>query len=194
MQMRTALLGFALVGCGPALTTAIEAPARVPIADTGLGVGDTFDVRVFGEPDLSGTYRVGADGAVTFPLAGSIQVEGLGPEQVAERLAARLKDGILRNPQVTVLVKEQTSKKVHIIGQVTKPGTFTYTPSMSVVEAITIAGGFTPLAAKNDTTITRNEQGKKTIVRAPVADIGEGKAKNVYLKPGDIISVPERIF
>jgi polysaccharide export outer membrane protein len=63
-----------------------------------------------------------------------------------------------------------------------------------VVEAITVAGGFTPMAAKNDTTVTRSESGKKTIVKVPVADIGEGKAKNVYLRPGDIISVPERLF
>src|SRR5262249_19768172 len=98
------------------------------------------------------------------------------------------------NPQVTVLVKDQTSKKVFILGQVAKPGTFPYTPSMNVVEAITVAGGFTPLAAKNDTTLTRSEDGKKTTVKIPVEDIGQGKAKNVYLRPGDILSVPERIF
>ncbi|HVQ24116.1 MAG TPA: SLBB domain-containing protein, partial [Planctomycetota bacterium] len=87
-----------------------------------------------------------------------------------------------------------TSKKVYIIGQVSKPGTLTYTPSMSVVEAITLAGGFTALAAKNDTTVTRLERGEKTTTKIPVADISEGKAKNVYVRPGDIISVPERIF
>jgi polysaccharide export outer membrane protein len=65
---------------------------------------------------------------------------------------------------------------------------------MSVVEAITVAGGFTPLAAKNDTTLTRSEQGKKTTVKIPVEAIGEGRARNVYLRPGDIISVPERLF
>ena len=93
-----------------------------------------------------------------------------------------------------MLVKDQTSKKIYILGQVGHPGTYSYVPSMSVVEAITVAGGFTGLAAKNDTTITRSELGKKTIVRVPVADIGEGKAPNVYLRPGDIISIPERIF
>ena len=74
-----------------------------------------------------------------------------------------------------MLVKEQTSKKIYIIGQVGQAGTFTYTPSMSVVEAITLAGGFTPIAAKNDTTITRNEDGKKTIVKVPVDDIGRAR-------------------
>jgi polysaccharide export outer membrane protein len=165
-----------------------------PVADTTLGVGDTFEVRVFGEPDLTGTYRVGAEGSISFPLAGVIQVQGLDPQEVAKRIAAKLSEGILRNPQVSVLVKEQTSKKIYVIGQVTKPGTYTYSPSMSVVEAITVAGGFTPLASKNATTLTRHEQGKKITFRVPVETIGEGKAKNVFLQPGDIISVPERIF
>jgi polysaccharide export outer membrane protein len=165
-----------------------------PTADMTLGVGDTFDVRVFGEPELSGTYRVGPEGTITFPLAGVISVAGLEPQALAKRIADRLADGILRSPQVTVLVKEQTSKKVYVLGQVSKPGTLTFTPSMTVVEAITAAGGFTPMAAKNDTTITRTEAGQKTTVKVPVEDIGTGKARNVYLQPGDIISVPERLF
>src|SRR5439155_22573081 len=120
--------------------------------------------------------------------------DGLAAQAVATLSADKLREGILRDPQVTVLVKDQTSKKIYILGQVGHPGTYSYVPSMSVVEAITVAGGFTGLAAKNDTTITRSELGKKTIVRVPVADIGEGKAPNVYLRPGDIISIPERIF
>ncbi len=166
----------------------------IPTADTSLDVGDSFEVRVFGEADLSGVYRIGVQGEINFPLAGEIKVAGLDPQTIAKRIAERLAQGMLRNPQVSVFVKEQTSKKVYILGQVTKPGTFTYTPSMNVVEAITIAGGFTPLAAKNDTTLTRSENGKKSTVKIPVEDIGQGRARNVYLQPGDIISVPERIF
>jgi protein involved in polysaccharide export with SLBB domain len=184
---------FGCASCTPAVTTTIE-PPQIPVADTTLGVGDIFDVRVFGEADLSGTYRVSAEGTITFPLCGEIKVEGLEPQKVAQRIAQRLSDGILRNPQVSVLVKEQSSKKVYVLGQVTKPGTYTYAPSMSVVEAITIAGGFTPLAAKDDTTITRSENGIKTTSKVAVERIGLGKAKNVYLRPGDIISVPERLF
>jgi polysaccharide export outer membrane protein len=194
MPHRITLLLVFLAGCGPAVTSVVEQPVPVPAADTTLGIGDTFDVRVFGEPDLSGTYRVSAEGTINFPLAGEIKVDGLDPLHAARRIAERLSDGILRNPQVSVLVKELTSKKIYVIGQVARPGTIVYSPSMNVVEAITLSGGFTTVAAKNDTTITRFEDGRKTIVRVPVADIGEGKAKNVYLRPGDMISVPERIF
>jgi polysaccharide export outer membrane protein len=165
-----------------------------PTVDTSLGVGDNFEVRVFGEPDLSGLYKVGSEGNINFPLVGVLHVEGLDSQAVAKLLTDKLREGMLRDPQVTVLIKDQSSKKIFVIGQVGHPGTFSYTPAMNVVEAITVAGGFTGLAAKNDTTLTRLEQGKKTIVRVPVADIGEGKAPNVFLRPGDIISVPERIF
>jgi len=194
--MKMLCLAVCIVGaahCGPTTHTVVE-KSTVPVADTTLGVGDTFEVRVYGEPDLTGVYRVGANGSITFPLAGEIKVEGLDPQSVSKRIAEKLSDGILRNPQVTVMVKEQTSKKIHIIGQVQRPGTITYTPSMSVVEAITLSGGFTPLAAKNDTTVTRYHEGLKTIQKVPVEDIGQGKAQNVYLKPGDIINVPERLF
>ena len=187
-----ALCAFA--ACAPASRTVNEVPAVVPTVDTSLGIGDSFEVRVFGEPDLSGLYRVGSEGNITFPLVGDVHVDGLDAQAAARLIASKLKQGMLRDPQVTVLVKEQTSKKIYVLGQVGKPGTFTYTPSMSVVEAITIAGGFSALAAKNDTTLTRNESGKKTTMRIPVADIGEGRARNVYLQPGDIISVPERLF
>ncbi|MDB4968032.1 MAG: polysaccharide export protein [Myxococcales bacterium] len=193
---RAALLVFSvmLAACGPSTRTVVEQPLAAPTIDTSLGVGDSFEVRVFGEADLSGLFKVGVEGNITFPLVGVLHVEGLDAQAVSKLIADKLREGILRDPQVTVLIKEQTSKKIYVLGQVVHPGTFSYTPSMSVVEAITVAGGFTGLAAKNDTSVTRSELGKKTTVRVPVADIGEGKARNVYLRPGDIISVPERIF
>jgi protein involved in polysaccharide export with SLBB domain len=186
------LLLAGLAGCPRHSREAFEVPPTV--ADSSLGVGDTFEVRVFGEPDLTGNYRVGPEGNITFPLAGLIKVEGLGAQGAAKKIAEHLADGILRNPQVTVMVKEQTSKKVVVMGQVAKPGTYVYTPSMSILEAITAAGGFTQISAKNDTAITRVDKGIKTTTKIPAGDISEGKARNVYVRPGDIISVPERIF
>ncbi len=191
--LATAFLGV-LGGCGPSTKTIVEQPPPAVAVDITLDVGDSFDVKVYGESDLSGTYRVGGDGTITMPLAGVVKVLGLNQQDAAKRIAERLADGILRNPQVIVTIKELASKKIYVIGQVAKPGILSYTPLLSVLEAITTAGGFTPMAAKNDTTITRAEGGKKTTVKVPVEEIGEGKAKNFFLKPGDIINVPERIF
>lgn len=162
--------------------------------DSTLGVGDVFEVRVYGESELSAKHRVGADGTIDFPMIGSLKVAGLLPSQVAAQIAERLRDGILRSPQVSVYVHEHTSKKIHVIGQVAKPGTFPYTAGMNIVEAITQAGGFTPVSAKNGTTVTRIENGRKVIYHVRVGDIGDGLATNFQVRPGDIISVPERFF
>ena len=197
MSRCLAVIALSLCACGPSTKTSTPQDttlAAPPQIDTTFGVGDTFDVRVFGENDLSGTYKVGGEGNIDFPLIGIVHVQGLDPQSVAKLLAERLRQGILRDPQVTVLARDQNSKKVYIMGQVGKPGTLPYTPSMNVVEAITLAGGFTPLAAKNDTVVTRVDSGKKLILKVPAGDIGEGRARNFFLQPGDIISVPERIF
>jgi polysaccharide export outer membrane protein len=183
-----------LIGCGPAAQTVVEQPVQAPVVDPTLEPGDSFEVKVYGEPDLTANYRVSSEGTFDMPLAGVIKVQGLNQQAAAKRIGDRLRDGILRDPQVIVTFKELASKKITIMGQVAKPGTFSFTPLMSVLDGITGAGGFTPLAAKNDTTITRSEGGTKSIVKIPVEEISEGKAKNFFLKPGDIINVPERIF
>ena len=120
-----------------------------------LGPGDVFEVKVFQEKDLSGVYRVSSAGKINFPLIGYVDVAGLTPSEVANKLAALLEKDYLRNPQVDVFVKEYNSKKISVFGQVAKPGTFPYEEGMSVVEAISRAGGFTSMARTNDTTVTR---------------------------------------
>lgn len=181
------------LACVPPRTIAPPVELRATKSST-LDVGDVFDVRIFGENDLSGRYRVGGEGAIEFPLIGALKVAGLAPAEVGALIARRLRDGILRSPQVSIFVVEQVSKKVHILGQVAKPGTFAYAPGMNIVEAITQAGGFTPLAAKNSATVTRSESGHQVIYRVRAGDISDGTAANFFLRPGDIVSVPERFF
>lgn len=165
-----------------------------PEVDTTLGIGDMFDIRIYGEPDLSGTYRVSSSGTVTIPLAGEIEIVGLDPRKIEQKIADRLRQGILRNPQVTVMVKDQSSKRIVVLGQVARQGTLSYTPALTALEAITMSGGFTPLASKNSATLTRVEGGQKITIPLPLTDITAGRAKNIYLRPGDILNVPERIF
>ena len=183
-------------GCPHNPTLVVEPPTLTTPTpgERSLGPDDTFDVRVFGEPELSSTYRVGVDGTIDYPLIGQLRVEGLEPHQAANLIANKLAEKYLKNPQVSILVRDQPSKKVTVIGQVARPGTFSFSANMNIVELITVAGGFTPIAAKNETTITRTEGGKKISLKVPVGAIGEGKAKNILVRPGDIVSVPERIF
>jgi protein involved in polysaccharide export with SLBB domain len=159
-----------------------------------LGIDDVFEVRVFAEPDLSGAYRISADGTIDFPLIGRLSVIGMRSGDVQELITAKLKDGYLKNPQVSLLVKEWNSRKVSVMGQVAKPGAITYFPNMTIVDAIVAAGGFTAIASKNAVTLRREVRGGVESQNCPVADITEGRAPNVLLQPGDILVVEERLF
>lgn len=166
-----------------------------PPQRTALGPGDVFDIRVYGEKELTNTFRVSSEGTIDFPLLGVVSVSGKTPTEVAEAIGSGLKNGdFIKQPQVSIFVKEYSSKKVSVFGQVKEPGTFPYQEEMSVVEAISIAGGFTSMARKNDTIVIREIEGTKKKFKVPVEEIGQGKVSNFSLRPGDIIFVPERIF
>jgi protein involved in polysaccharide export with SLBB domain len=164
------------------------------LADDQVGVDDMFEVRVYGESELSGVYRVAVDGTIDFPLAGRVPVLGLRTGQIQQRLADRLRDGYLKNPQVTVLMKEWNSRKISVLGQVQKPGSVVYYPHMTIVDAIAQAGGFTGIAAKNSVSLRREAGGKVESHIYRVADITEGRSSNVLVLPGDVLVVEERLF
>ena len=182
-------------GCarGPATDSSAIAIPRESHDDR-LGVDDAFSVRVYGEPEMSGDYRVGTDGTIDFPLAGRIVVKGLGIGEIQQEIVDHLKGRYLLNPQVTVMVKEWNSRKVSVLGQVSRPGAVPYFPNMTIVDAIASAGGFTGVAAKNAVNLRREVTGKVETRTFPVADITEGRSPNVTILPGDVLVVQERLF
>lgn len=199
LRSRSAFAALLLVlGCVPRASQPAPAPPSslnvVDLAAATLGAGDVFEVRVFQEPDLSGAFQVGPQGDIIFPLCKRVVVGGLTANGAAEKLRACLSDGFMRNPQVSVLVKEYNSKKVFVFGEVQKPGTFPFEDGMSIVQALTLAGGFTRNAAQNSTSITRRVNGQEVKLKVNVQDIALGKAPNVTLEPGDIVYVPESMF
>ena len=159
-----------------------------------LGPGDVFEVKVYDEKELSGIYRVSSSGSISFPLIGKVHVEGMTSTDAADVIQGRLGEKYLRNPQVSIFIKEYNSKKISVFGQVNKPGTFKYEDNMSVTQAVSMAGGFTKMAAKDDTNVTRIEAGEEKKYPVPVESIAQGQAKNFYLQPGDIVYVPESIW
>jgi protein involved in polysaccharide export with SLBB domain len=167
---------------------------KVASSEDRIGLDDTFDVRVYGENDLSGTFRVATDGTIDFPLAGRIQVAGLRTGEIQQLLVAKLKDRYLKDPQVIVTVKDRNSQKISVLGQVAKPGQVGYYPNMTIVDAIASAGGFTGIAAKNSVNLRREVGGKIEMHVYPVADISEGRSQNVMVQPGDVLVVDERVF
>jgi protein involved in polysaccharide export with SLBB domain len=185
------------VGCAHNAPTAQSPDALEPeqaLADDQVGIDDMFDVRVYGEPDLSGSYRVATDGTIDFPLAGRIPVLGLRTGEIQARLRDRLKQGYMKDPQITVLMKEWNSRKISVLGQVQRPGSVPYHPHMTIVDAIALAGGFTGIAAKNSVSLRREAAGRVESHMYRVADITEGRSANVLVLPGDVLVVEERLF
>jgi polysaccharide export outer membrane protein len=159
-----------------------------------VGIDDTFDVRVYGEADLTGTFRIATDGTVDYPLAGRIHVAGLRTGEIQQLLVGKLKDRYLKDPQVVVTIKDRNSQKISVLGQVAKPGQVAYYPNMTIVDAIANAGGFTGIAAKNSVNLRREVGGNIQTRVYPVADISEGRSANVLVLPGDVLVVDERVF
>jgi protein involved in polysaccharide export with SLBB domain len=191
------LFSGSLAGCAFLKREPPPAPAVddvLVVFDERLGVDDVFEIRVVGESDLSGSYRVGSDGTIDFPYIGRVQVLGLRPNELQEEVTRRLRAGYYRNPQVAVLVKEWNSRKLVVLGKVQKPGPVSYFPKMTIVDAIAAAGGFADTAAKNSVRLRREQKGKVETRSYPVADISEGRFPNVVMLPGDVIVVDERLF
>ena len=193
MPDRAVIAALLIAGCGGGSGT-VRPPTTQE--DTTLGAGDVFSVRVYAQEQLSGRYRVATDGTIDFPFIGRTEVAGLEPPEVADLLARRLKEGeYLVDPHVSILVEEYNSKRVSVVGAVDQPGTFPLTPGMTVLRAITTAGGFTALASQNSTVVTRHTadgERRRYVVRA--GDVSEGQAPDFVLQPNDIIYVPERVF
>jgi protein involved in polysaccharide export with SLBB domain len=163
-------------------------------AQIGLGPGDIVEIRVYGEKALTGLHRVSLGGDIEYPFIGRVKISGLTPSQISKTLQNKLKKGYLRNPFVSVYVKEYHSKKIFVLGQVTKSGTFSFTKGMTVVEAITLAGGFKSSANQNYVVVTRKVGGKEKRIPVPVEKISAGLASNLTLRAGDIIFVPDRLL
>jgi len=174
-------------------------PSKYPVVrgnanDTTLGARDIIEVRVFQHDDLTGVFEISPECTISYPLIGSVEVCGHTPPEIERDIRTRLADGYIREPQVSVLVKEYKSKSVSVFGQVKQPGTLPYAGGMTVIEAISQAGGFTEMARKNAVTVTRVDKGKKTNYTVPVESIGMGKADTFVVRPGDVVFVPRRVF
>jgi polysaccharide export outer membrane protein len=186
-------LALSIVGCATTPRASVLVAEASPPEDR-VGIDDTFDVRVYGEAELTGTFRVATDGSVDYPLAGRIHVAGLRTGEIQQVLVGKLKDRYLKDPQVVVTIKDRNSQKISVLGQVAKPGQVSYYPNMTIVDAIANAGGFTGIAAKNSVNLRREVAGNIQTHIYPVADISEGRSPNVMVLPGDVLVVDERVF
>jgi protein involved in polysaccharide export with SLBB domain len=186
------LLGGVLMG----LATCRPEPLPVlpPPSSTGsqeLGPGDTIEIRVTDQEALSGEYEVGEDGFIRFPWIESVEVAGHTRGEIAEIIESKLADGWLRQPQVTVRVLDRQNREVSVLGQVNEPGSYPFKERLTLVQAISLAGGMNPLAqSKKVKLIRETAEGTKTY-EIDVGGILESKRADLPLEPGDIVFVPE---
>ena len=168
----------------------------VPDAVYQLQAGDEVDVQVYREPLLSGEFRLDAGGTIRHPLAGVIQARGLTVEALEDRVAALLEEKYLVNPRVTVSIVSAQSSHVVILGEVKNPGVhpIPFGSSLTLLQAVAEAGGFTDLASVNRITVTRTENGEERSVRVRVSRMISGEDPDVPLKPNDVIMVPQIVF
>ncbi len=193
-----ALAAVLLLGCqatAPPDYQHIKIDTGDALQAASVGEGDVFEIRVHGHKDLSGIHRVSPAGTIDFPLIGRVAVAGKRPSAITDIIAEKLRDGYLRHPSVTIYVKEFNSKKVFVLGQVKKPGAFNFEDRMSIVQAIAVAGGFTPVAQKNYAIVKRVTDGAEKRIPVPVEKIiTDEKSRNFVLQPGDIVFVPEAVL
>ncbi|NIS68270.1 MAG: polysaccharide export protein [Proteobacteria bacterium] len=156
-----------------------------------IGQGDVVEVFVWRNEQLSRQVVVRPDGKISLPLIQDIQAEGLGVLQLKDEITRRFEE-YLENPRVTVIVLQINSYTVSVLGRVEKPGVYPITGDSTIVEAISMAGGFTEWANKRKITLIREEAGKKRHYRINYKKIESGSdpRHNVILRRGDTIIVP----
>jgi len=187
-----ALLSTTLLAC-PSRPHPPELPP--PVSSSTLGAGDVFELRIVREDNLPTVFTVAPDGTVDLPYIKRVEVGGLEPQQIADVVRKRLiADDILTDPIVSVSVKEYNSKRVEIIGEVQRPGSLRYEPGMTLLRALSLAGGFNQMAARGKVTIRRQSSGKTRADSVNVQDIIDNAIPDVPLQAGDSINVPQRIF
>lgn len=170
-----------------------EKSSLIVTPDYIIGPEDVLEITVWRNADLSKAVAVRPDGRISLPLMGDVGAAGRTVAQLAEAIAEKLKD-FKENPQVSIVVKEVNSYAIYVLGEVSKPGKYPLKSKTTLLQAITLASGFTPAAARNKIVVFRfGEQGGKDVkIKASYDDIimRDDSPQNVQLKPGDTIVVP----
>ena len=177
------LIGLMLLGgCAndPYVTDAVHSQLVAPYR---LDAGDQLRIVVFGQADLSNTYLVDQAGMISMPLIGTVEARGHTTSDMEAAVAARLKNGYLRNPDVSVEVDRY--RPFFVMGEVGIAGQYAFVPGMTVQQAIAVAGGFSVRADKFTVQVTRSYGGRVETARLNLTD---------PVMAGDTLYVRERLL
>jgi polysaccharide export outer membrane protein len=200
----TSILILLMVGCSstsaPPETTESNGRGTITTQEYRIGVDDVLSINVWGNQELSVQMPVRPDGMISMPLIGDVRAGGLTPTEVAVTIKSKL-SGYIRNPNVTIILTELHSheylSRIRVTGAVETPLSLPYRQGMTVLDAVLEAGGLNDFASPNSTKLFRKLPDERTqIIEVKLGDIlNKGRlSTNYILKPGDIISIPERLF
>ncbi len=180
--------GVSLAGPAP---TAPVSPS--PPDDYVLGVSDQIEVNVFGEPDLSRTVTIKPDGVVALPLINQVRAAGKTVAQLEAELT-RMYAKYLRAPSVSIIVRQFRMHRIYVMGEVSKPGRYDLTDDMTVLDALTLAGGPNDKANLDGLQLGRMENGKSKTIPIKADQLLQGKdgSRNLKLQNGDLLYIPRR--
>jgi polysaccharide export outer membrane protein len=174
------------------------APTEIPAAKAAtqdpnyvIGAQDMLDISVWKEPELTRAVPVRPDGKISLPLLNDVQAAGLTPTQLAARITTDLRK-FVTNPQVTIIVTQINSQRIYILGEVNRAGAYPLLPQMTVLQALSSAGGFTQFANLKKIYMFRMENGKQVKFPFNYKDVVAGRRseENTVLRAGDTIVVP----
>jgi polysaccharide biosynthesis/export protein len=156
-----------------------------------IGANDILNIFVWKDQDLTQDVIVMSDGRISFPMIGEIMAKGRTVTELKDDITEKLKDYV-SNPEVTVIVRESRSRRIYVIGMVNQAGQYPLEADMTVLQALTMARGFTEWADKKYVMIVRREGGKELMYRFNYQEFLSGKdlEQNILLLPNDTIVVP----
>ena len=165
--------------------------------DYKIGGTDLIEIKTYQQPDLDRKIRVSQNGTVSLPLVGLVKVGGLSLNEAEAAISDKLKDFVI-NPQVTLFILEYGNKKIFLLGEVAKPGSYELPTEakLTVLEAISLAGGFSAIAAPDRTKVIRTVNGQSQSFFIEVSAITKRgqKEKDMTLEPNDVVYVPQSFF
>jgi len=198
-------VAFILIGMSLAACSSISAgkyPAAPVIAAASdynyiIGAGDSLNIIVWRNPELSMSVPVRPDGKVSAPLIDELMAQGRNPMELARELEQRLSKYV-RDPVVTVIVTSFVgpySEQIRVVGEAAKPQFLPYKQKMTLLDVMIAVGGLTDFAAGNDASIVRtSEQGRQYSVRLKDLIKRGDVSANVEMRPGDILIIPQGFF
>jgi len=185
------LVVAAVVGGCTAQQTGVRGAPEVEVEETGayrIGAGDTLDILVWKEPEISGSARVRPDGKITVPLIGDVTALDAAPDDLAATLRERL-TRFIDQPNVVVRVAEMGSRRFFVVGNVQSPGMYDLRPGQTLLQALAVAGGFTDFAERGGLRILRR-RGEQRLLKCDYGAIVRGDVRDVPIEPDDTIVVP----